>query len=110
MLAASMNHAELPVCRKPKVAILATGDEVVPPGSKLAPDEIVSCVLYGVAGLVEAEGGEAMGLGIAKDDVESLVTLARAGSAADILVTIGGGPVGEWAPGPRGRPGGGAAV
>jgi molybdopterin molybdotransferase len=95
MLAAAMNHAELPVCRKPKVAILATGDEVVPPGSKLAPDQIVSSVPYGVAALVEAEGGEAMSLGIAKDDVESLVTLARAGSAADILVTIGGASVGE---------------
>ena len=58
MLAAAMNHAELPVRRKPKVAILATGDEVVPPGSKLAPDQIVSSVPYGVAALVEAEGGE----------------------------------------------------
>ena len=95
MLAAAMNHAELPVRRKPKVAILATGDEVVPPGSKLAPDQIVSSVPYGVAALVEAEGGEAMSLGIAKDDVESLVTLARSGSAADILVTIGGASVGE---------------
>jgi molybdopterin molybdotransferase len=95
MLAAAMNHAELPVRRKPKVAILATGDEVVPPGFKLAPDQIVSSVPYGVAALVEAEGGEAMSLGIAKDDVESLVTLARSGSAADILVTIGGASVGE---------------
>ena len=42
-----------------------------------------------------ADGGEAMSLGIAKDDAESLVTLARAGSAADILVTIGGASVGE---------------
>jgi molybdopterin molybdotransferase len=95
MVAAAMNHAELPVRRKPKVAILATGDEVVPPGSKLAADQIVSSVPYGVAALVEAEGGEAMSLGIAKDDVESLVTLARSGSAADILVTIGGASVGE---------------
>ncbi len=95
MLAAAMNHAELPVRRKPKVAILATGDEVVPPGSKLTADQIVSSVPYGVAALVEAEGGEAMSLGIAKDDVESLVTLARSGSAADILVTIGGASVGE---------------
>jgi molybdopterin molybdotransferase len=95
MLAAAMNHAELPVRRKPKIAILATGDEVVPPGSELAPDQIVSSVPYGLAALIEAEGGEAMSLGIAKDDVESLVTLARSGSAADILVTIGGASVGE---------------
>ncbi len=95
VLAAAMNHAELPVRRRPKVAILATGDEVVPPGSELGPDQIVSSVPYGLAALIEAEGGEAMRLGIAKDDPESLVTLARAGSAADILLTIGGASVGE---------------
>jgi molybdopterin molybdotransferase len=95
LLAAAMNHAELPVRRKPKVAILATGDEVVPPGSNLGPDEIVSSVPYGLAAMIEAEGGEAMRLGIAKDDAESLATLARAGRAADILLTIGGASVGE---------------
>jgi len=95
MLAAAMNQPELPVRRKPKVAILATGDEVVPPGSELAPDQIVSSVPYGLAALIESHGGEAMSLGIAKDEPESLVTLARAGSAADILLTIGGASVGE---------------
>jgi molybdopterin molybdotransferase len=95
MLAAAMNHAELPVRRKPKVAILATGDEVVPPGSELGKDQIVSSVPIGLATLIERVGGEAMSLGIAKDDPNSLVTLARAGSAADVLVTIGGASVGE---------------
>ena len=95
MLAAAMNHAELPVRRKPKVAILATGDEVVPPGTELDPDQIVSSVPYGLAALIEAQGGEPMSLGIAQDTPESLVTLARAGSAADILVTVGGASVGE---------------
>jgi molybdopterin molybdotransferase len=95
ILVASMNHTELLVRRRPKVAILATGDEVVPPGSELGPDQIVSSVPYGLAALIEAEGGEALRLGIAKDDAESLVTLARAGGAADILVTIGGASVGE---------------
>lgn len=95
MLAASMNQAEVPVRRKPKVAILATGDEVVPPGSELKQDQIVSSVPYGLAALIERHGGEAMSLGIAQDDPESLVTLARAGSAADILLTIGGASVGE---------------
>jgi molybdopterin molybdotransferase len=94
MLAASMNHAELPVVRRPKVAILATGDEVVPPGSVLEPDQIVSSVPYGLAALIERHGGEAIKLGIAEDNVESLVTLARAGAGADILVTIGGASVG----------------
>ncbi len=95
MLAAAMNHAELPVRRRPKIAILATGDEVVPAGSELAPDEIVSSIPLGIAALVEAHGGEAMPLGIAKDTLESIVTLARAGKAADILLTIGGASVGE---------------
>ena len=90
-----MNHAEVTVRRKPKVAILATGDEVVPPGSELAPDQIVASVAYGLAALIEAQGGEAISLGIAKDNAESLVTLARAGSGADILLTIGGASVGE---------------
>lgn len=95
MLAAAMNHAELPVRRKPKVAILATGDEVVPVGTKLAPDQIVSSVPHGLAALIEARGGEALSLGIAKDELESIVLLARTGSAADILVTVGGASVGE---------------
>jgi molybdopterin molybdotransferase len=95
MLAAAMNHAELPVRRKPKVAILATGDEVVPPGTELARDQVVSSVPAGLAALIEAQGGEPMILGIAQDTPESLITLARTGSAADILVTIGGASVGE---------------
>ena len=94
MLAAAMNHAELPVRRKPKVAILATGDEVVPPGTALDRDQIVSSVPAGLAALIEAQGGEPMSLGIAQDTTESLVTLARTGSAADILVTVGGASVG----------------
>ena len=94
MLAASMNYPELLVRRRPKVALLSTGDEVVPPGSELAADQIVSSVPYGLAALIAAEGCEAMSLGIAKDDTESLVTLARSGRAADILITIGGASVG----------------
>jgi molybdopterin molybdotransferase len=95
MLAAAMNHAELPVRRKPQVAILATGDEVVPPGSKLGADEIVASVGYGIAAIVDAHGGEPVDLGIAKDDAESIAMLAGTGAGADILVTIGGASVGE---------------
>ena len=95
LLAAALNHAELPVRRKPKVAILATGDEVVPPGTALDRDQIVSSVPAGLAALIEAQGGEPMSLGIAQDSAESIVTLAGTGSAADILVTVGGASVGE---------------
>ncbi|MGD9501704.1 MAG: gephyrin-like molybdotransferase Glp [Methyloceanibacter sp.] len=96
MLAAAMNQPDLPVRRKPKVAILATGNEVVPPGSKLAADQIVSSVPYGIAAVVERNGGVAIHLGIARDDPESIVALARAGSGADLLVTIGGASVGDY--------------
>jgi len=95
MLAASMNHAVLPVRRKPQVAILATGDEVMPPGGGLGPDQIVSSAGYGVAAAVAAHGGDAVPLGIARDDPESIATLAGTGAGADILVTIGGASVGE---------------
>jgi molybdopterin molybdotransferase len=95
MLAAAMNHAEVPVRRRPKVAILSTGDEVVPPGSALGPDQIVASVSYGLAALVDAQGGEAVTLGIAEDTPESLTSLIRTGRAADILVTIGGASVGD---------------
>ena len=96
MLAAAMNQVDLPVRRKPKVAILATGNEVVPPGSDLAADQIISSVPCGIAALVARNGGEAMPLGIARDDPESILALARAGSGADILLTIGGASVGEY--------------
>jgi molybdopterin molybdotransferase len=95
MTAAAMNHAAVEVRRRPKVAILATGDELVPPGSELGSGQIVSSITYALTALIDKAGGEAMSLGIAKDDPKSLVTLARAGSAADILVTIGGASVGE---------------
>ena len=95
MLAAAMNHAELPVRRRPKVAILATGDEVMPPGTALDRDQIVSSVPAGLAALIEAQGGEPMSLGIAQDTAESIVTLASTGKGADILVTVGGASVGE---------------
>jgi len=96
MLAAAMNQVDLPVRRKPKVAILATGNEVVPPGSDLAADQIISSVPCGIAALVARNGGEAMPLGIARDDPESILALARAGSGADILLPIGGASVGEY--------------
>jgi molybdopterin molybdotransferase len=64
-------------------------------GSELGKDQIVSSVPIGLATLIEKAGGQAMQLGIAKDDPKSLVTLARAGSAADVLVTVGGASVGE---------------
>ncbi|MGI9382752.1 MAG: molybdopterin molybdotransferase MoeA, partial [Methyloligellaceae bacterium] len=94
-LAAAMNLTELPVRRRPVVAILATGDELLPPGGEPRPDQIISSIPYGLAPLIKNAGGEAVRLGIAKDTLESLDEhVARAGSA-DVLLTIGGASVGE---------------
>ncbi|MER2633435.1 MAG: gephyrin-like molybdotransferase Glp [Rhizobiaceae bacterium] len=96
-LAAAMNHAVLPVRRKPRVAILATGDELVLPGQVPGPDQIVASNNLAVAAAVETAGGEPFLLDIATDDFASLN--ARIGEAralgADVLVTIGGASVGD---------------
>ncbi len=96
-LAAAMNHPALPVFRKPKVGILATGDELVPPGTEPGPDEIVASNHFGVAAFVEKVGGEATYLGIAKDNPTDIgEKVARAVTEKmDILVTLGGASVGD---------------
>ncbi|CAM5765741.1 molybdopterin molybdenumtransferase MoeA [Labrys miyagiensis] len=96
-LAAAMNHPRLPVRRRPKVAILATGDELVLPGQAVGQDQIVASNTFAIAALVETEGGEVLDLGIASDDfpaLEAAIKRARA-EKADILVTIGGASVGD---------------
>ena len=94
-LAASMNHPWVPVHRRARVAILATGDEVVMPGDPLAENQIVSSNGIALAAFVEACGGEAVNLGIASDDRDSLETMARGAEGMDLLVTTGGASVGE---------------
>lgn len=96
-LAAAMGHASLPVRRRPKVALLATGDELVRPGEAARPDQIVASNIYAVAGQVEAAGGEAVDLGIATDDFASLeAAISRAEAmGADVIVTLGGASVGD---------------
>jgi molybdopterin molybdotransferase len=96
-LAAAMNHADIDLVRKPRVGILATGDELVQPGSKLGPGQIISSNNIGIHGLVERLGGTPVDLGIAADTEASLAeTLANAkASNLDILVTLGGASVGD---------------
>ena len=95
-LAAAAGHARLSVRRKPLVAILATGDELVEPGSGApGPDQIVSSNPYGLAALVERAGATAKLLGIAADTREALAEKLTAAAGADILVTIGGASVGD---------------
>ena len=81
--------------RRPRVAILATGDEIVFPGEPIAPSQIVASTSTSLAGFVRAQGGEPVLLGVARDTLESLREAAAAAKDADILVTIGGASVGE---------------
>ncbi|MGO1117506.1 molybdopterin molybdotransferase MoeA [Rhodovibrionaceae bacterium A322] len=94
-LAAAMDIPWLTVHRKPRVAILATGDEVVLPGEPRTENQIVSSNGFSLAALVEACGGVPINLGIARDNRESLLRLAEGARGADILVTTGGASVGE---------------
>lgn len=96
-LAAAMNHATLPVIRRPRVAILATGDELVPPGAEIGPNQIVASNGFAIAGYVRLAGGEVIDLGIAGDDFAAIETgIRRAREAkADVLVTLGGASVGD---------------
>jgi molybdopterin molybdotransferase len=94
-LAAAMNVSWLKVRRRPRVALLATGDEIVLPGEELGPNDIVSSNTFALAGLVRASGGVPVTLGIAADDVASIRALAAGAQGADILVTTGGASVGE---------------
>lgn len=96
-LAAAMNHPSVPVRQKPRVAIIATGDELVPPGPYVADDRIVASNSFGIAALVEQLGGAAIDLGIAPDDKARLAEAIDRAVAAkvDVLVTLGGASVGD---------------
>lgn len=94
-LAAAMGYGEVPVARRPVVAILATGDELVPPGAVPGPDQIVSSNPIGLEALVTRAGGLARPLGIAPDREDALALRIANAHGADILVTIGGASVGD---------------
>lgn len=96
-LAASMNHTMLPVRRRPKVALLATGDELVMPGSQPGPGQIVYSNGYALRALARAEGADVIDLGVVGDTVEATAEAIRRArdSGADILVTTGGASVGD---------------
>jgi molybdopterin molybdotransferase len=96
LLAAAAGHGTLPAVRRPVVAILATGDELVEPGTPLGQGQISASNSYGLAAVVEAAGGEARLLGIARDTLDSLADAINRATGADILVTIGGASVGDY--------------
>ncbi|MER9743700.1 MULTISPECIES: gephyrin-like molybdotransferase Glp [unclassified Mesorhizobium] len=96
-LAASANHPRLNVVQRPLVAIIATGDELLPPGSEPGPDQIISSNAYGVAAVAQSVGARALDLGIAADRKEAIAALVKKAvdAKADVIVTLGGASVGD---------------
>ena len=97
MLAAAMNHPRVSVHRRPKIALLGTGDELVAPGTTPRPGEIVYSNGFALAALIRSEGAEVLDLGIARDRLDEIATAVRRArdGGADVLVTTGGASVGE---------------
>jgi molybdopterin molybdotransferase len=96
-LLAAGGHNLLPVVRRPKLAIIATGDELVSPGEATGPDQIVASNSFGIAALAKRAGADILDLGIVPDDL-ALISAAISSAfdgGADILVTLGGASVGD---------------
>jgi len=93
-----MNHATVPVHRRPRMAVLATGDELVAPGTPPAPSQIVSSNSFALMAIGNREGAETFDLGVAPDHLDATVAAVRRARAAgaDVLVTTGGASVGDY--------------
>ena len=94
-LAAAANHPWLSVHRRPRVGILATGDEIAMPGEPIPTGGIVSSNSHALAALVRASGGEPVVLPIAADTKEAVAAVADSVLGLDLLVTTGGASVGD---------------
>ncbi len=97
-LAAAMNHAAVPVRRRPRVAIVATGDELVPPGTEPGPGQIIYSNVFALAAIARREGAEVIDLGVQPDRLAATIAGVRRArdAGADVLVTVGGASVGEY--------------
>jgi molybdopterin molybdotransferase len=97
-LVAAMNHATVPVFRRPRVALLATGDELVLPGTAPGPGHIVYSNGFALMALARAEGADVIDLGIVPDRLDETIVAVRRARAlpADVLVTTGGASVGDY--------------
>jgi molybdopterin molybdotransferase len=94
-LAAAANYPWLTIHRRPRVAVLATGDEIAMPGEPIPPGGIVSSNSHALAALVRAGGGDPVVLPVAKDTREAIAAVADATTGMDLLVTTGGASVGD---------------
>lgn len=96
-VAAAMNHPQVPVFCRPRVAVLATGDELVPPGTVLQASQIIASNTFGIASLAREAGADVLDLGIIPDDQAQIEAAIRRAVDAevDVLVTLGGASVGD---------------
>ncbi len=94
-LLAAMNIADVPVARRPIVALIPTGDELVMPGETPGDDQIIASNAFALKALAEAEGAVVRLLPIARDNEADLATTFGLAEGADIVVTIGGASVGD---------------
>lgn len=94
-LLAAMNIDRVPVTRRPRIALLATGDELIQPGEEPGSDQIVASNSYGLEAMLRAAGAEVRMLPIARDTEASLRQAFALAAGADLLVTIGGASVGD---------------
>jgi molybdopterin molybdotransferase len=94
-LLAAANHPFVTVYRRPRIALLATGDEISLPGEPVRPGGIISSNTLVLAAMVRAWGGEPVLLPLARDDVAVIEAAAQAASRCDLLVTTGGASVGD---------------
>lgn len=95
-LAGTMGHGEVEVIRKPRIAILSTGDELVQPGTELEPGQIYESNSHALASLVESMGCEAVRHESANDSMDELRTTLDSLSTCDAILTSGGVSMGEW--------------
>jgi molybdopterin molybdotransferase len=94
-LLAAMNIPEVTASRRPVVAMIATGDELVMPGDQPGPDQIVASNLFALEAMARAEGAEVRMLPIARDTEDDLRQVFQLAEGADLIVTIGGASVGD---------------
>ncbi|PWE28431.1 molybdopterin molybdenumtransferase MoeA [Pararhodobacter marinus] len=95
-LLAAMNVAQVEVAPRPRVALLATGDELVMPGENPGPDQIIASNTFALKAMVDQAGGEGVILPIAPDRRDALEAAMAEAAQADIAVTIGGASVGDY--------------
>lgn len=94
-IAAAANHAVLPIYERPKVALIANGDELKVPGSEISKTDIISSNPAGIGALIRQWGGEVMDMGIASDSLDAITALIQKATEVDIIVPVGGASVGD---------------